>query len=415
MCSNCGCNPPGNLADLTDENKKLWCKNYISRWMTGEIEADPDVVDAGRTKLTQFFNICENPGDYAKADVTWVAFPRLVQNVFSNNDTRWRVADSSRMFQDEYLEWSVHRESRNVEGDVLSVSMTCEGPEFWQFYASYQRDDCIETIKKINGTLGEKITEDSLFLKDPKTGHAVYNPNNYWNVWSTTGTITHLIQPNNTLSAEIDIAAQATVIRKDKEGNIIKDFNKLINCSGYGNPGRNSDPTIGGNINQFAIEGKSISVADPVALYIHSFDTSTFKYDLKSTTGTPRAEDLEDIDEKEAARIFQCVRGDLSKKQGLRLKIEVPKGKVGKDGKTQLNVSNLYDMKTKKHVKFGAQFADYIKIGVTAVYKDGKAADPQECYKQPSAASVDGKKKEAECQCDGPSGLVLSAGPGSRC
>lgn len=78
MCETCGCNPPGNLPDLTPENRKLWCKNYISKWMTGEINADSDVVSPGRTKLTQFFNACEQPGDYETAAVTWVAFPKLV-------------------------------------------------------------------------------------------------------------------------------------------------------------------------------------------------------------------------------------------------------------------------------------------------------------------------------------------------
>lgn len=39
------------------------------------------------------------------------------------------MADSSRIVQDEYLEWSVQRQSRNIIGDIYSVVMTCEGPE----------------------------------------------------------------------------------------------------------------------------------------------------------------------------------------------------------------------------------------------------------------------------------------------
>jgi hypothetical protein len=71
----------------------------------------------------------------------------------------------------------------------------------------------------------------------------MYNPANPWNISSTTGTITHLIQPNNTLAAEIDIAAQATVIR-EIDGDLVTESDRLIRCSGYGNPGRNSDPTV---------------------------------------------------------------------------------------------------------------------------------------------------------------------------
>ena len=73
-----------------------------------------------------------------------------------------------------------------------------------------------------------------------------YKRDNKWNSTTTSGTIAHLIQGANTLSAEVDIAAQGTVIRKrdDATGTIITDKIELINCSGYGQPKRNSDPTV---------------------------------------------------------------------------------------------------------------------------------------------------------------------------
>jgi hypothetical protein len=85
-----------------------------------------------------------------------------------------------------------------------------------------------------------------------------YEPYNKWNgVLSTTpgrpedglktvnpGCIMHLAQVNNTLGAEIDIAAQATVLRKDPSGELITDATTLCNCSKYGNPNRNSDPMV---------------------------------------------------------------------------------------------------------------------------------------------------------------------------
>ena len=39
---------------------------------------------------------------------------------------RWHIADSSRIYQDEYLEWSV---LRNDKDNVVRISYTCEGPE----------------------------------------------------------------------------------------------------------------------------------------------------------------------------------------------------------------------------------------------------------------------------------------------
>lgn len=85
---------------------------------------------------------------------------------------------------------------------------------------------------------------NQIFISDPASKVKVYNPNNVWNNYTTTGTIAHLIHPANTLSAEVDIAAQSTVIRKDSSGAIITDEQKLINCSQYGNPNRNSDPHV---------------------------------------------------------------------------------------------------------------------------------------------------------------------------
>lgn len=105
-------------------------------------------------------------------------------------------------------------------------------------------------MKSLNSEFAGDMTDSDFFLKDYETGHQVYNPANLWNLLSTTGSIAHLIQPNNTLSAEIDIGAQATVIRKNDQGKEITDKDELINCSKYGNPGRNSDPNV--KTSQFA-------------------------------------------------------------------------------------------------------------------------------------------------------------------
>ena len=90
-----------------------------------------------------------------------------------------------------------------------------------------------------------QIQEADLYLIDPVTKAMVYDPRNRWNFTTKSGTIAHLIHPNNTLSAEVDIGAQATVIRKDSQGNIVTNAADLIQCSQYGNPQRNSDPTVG--------------------------------------------------------------------------------------------------------------------------------------------------------------------------
>jgi len=56
-------------------------------------------------------------------------------NFGGSNDLRWKIADSSRIYQDEYLEWSL---SRDKNGNITTVVFTCEGPEASQpFCYSY--------------------------------------------------------------------------------------------------------------------------------------------------------------------------------------------------------------------------------------------------------------------------------------
>jgi hypothetical protein len=127
------------LTDLGITHKGFWGLTTISPWMNEEIAGVP-----GRTPLTQFFNGTRTPFDHNQpgATITWVAFPNNVSNsnlieslkthrrqitvTHQDREARWRAADASRDVQDEYLEWSV---LRNSEGNIIRVVFTCEGPE----------------------------------------------------------------------------------------------------------------------------------------------------------------------------------------------------------------------------------------------------------------------------------------------
>src|SRR5262249_29707719 len=95
--------------------------------------------------------------------------------------------------------------------------------------------------------------------------HGQYNP---LNVWNTLRGALHLIQPNNSLGAEIRIAADATILRKNDDGSFKTDAQDLITCARYGEPGRASDPHIGDLVNGLARDGYAISLKDPVGLYM---------------------------------------------------------------------------------------------------------------------------------------------------
>ena len=139
---------------------------------------------------------------------------------------------------------------------------------------------------------------------------------------------------------------------------------------------------IGGTINPVSRGGKSISVADPVALYINNVNWSNFMYDLVDTDGEADSANLIPIPNPE--EVFKCIRGDLYNKpngegQGLRLHVKVPDGVLGKNGQ-QLNVSNIYDNSKSYHLRYGAQIADYVTMSVSVVTTGATAATPLDCF-----------------------------------
>ena len=117
--------------------------------------------------------------------------------------------------------------------------------------AKYQQDTCLDVMYKNNAPLCDQALPLEFFNVDPtdpeNRSKWVWNPVNAYNATTRTGTIAHLIQKANTLAAEVDIAAQATVLRKDRNGNPVTASQELIKCSLYGNRNRNSDPTVSPN------------------------------------------------------------------------------------------------------------------------------------------------------------------------
>ncbi|KAM6519209.1 hypothetical protein FALCPG4_012856 [Fusarium falciforme] len=402
--------PPGFPVQddkLTEKQKQEW-SDTISFWINQEINAgytDEDGVfqplQAGkegaifnRTPLTQFFNGRLTPFNVSQKPtaITWSGFPRLVEIKWPDQVDRWKDADANRDLHDEYLEWTV---KKNKDGDITSVTFTCEGPEYWDFLAQHDQDKLLSIYKACNPEYADKIN-----LEDMLDSKGNYNPYNQWNGikslkvpgdpsggFETTnpGCIMHLAQANNTLGAEVDIAAQATVLRKDSDGNDITDQTKLCNCSKYGQPQRHSDPQIGVSINGLARGGNRVSIANPVGIYMYSFESKKFK--LEDGSG-----ELKPV----PAGTFTWVRGDIRKHMGLRLHIEVPKGTMGtgdKEGK-QLTVFDIVDGK-EQNIIYGGQFADAIMMCVNGVTISGGDPAPAEPCPCGSKAPDDGRSRVA--------------------
>lgn len=112
---------------------------------------------------------------------------------------------------------------------------------------------------------------------------------------------------------------------------------------------------------------------------MHDFDTGNFKLDP-----TGDSESLQDVPDG----TFKFQRGDISKQQGLRLKIQIPAGVTNEEGR-QMTVSDIFDTKEEKYIVYGAQFADYITMGVHGVaITGGSPAPAQFCVRGSGLAAL---------------------------
>ncbi|KAA6453977.1 hypothetical protein DX926_06015 [Bacillus atrophaeus] len=288
--------PPAHLTDFDSipNQKEAW-NEAMSHFFNKAIESNEEKLGVGKS---QFYNplLTDTAPDEKSQDISWLGFPRVLLETVHPKEEAYKRAeelvnstlrgraraiwgiDSVRVRQqDEYLEWHTYRDEN---GKVKKVTFTCEGPEYWAalaegyptFYNGPKtvgaRGDKDKLLALYQEYISPDVQLEDLFL------NGRYFP---YNKWNTTHGALHLIQPANTLNAEIVIASDATVLRKNSDGAPITDANELICCAQFGEPLRASDPTIGGQVNGLAHDGAFITLKDPVGLYIDNINTDGFE------------------------------------------------------------------------------------------------------------------------------------------
>lgn len=312
--------PPGFVDDLDDAQKDQWSA-IVSGWLDRARAGSPEQNDGPRT---QFFNpLRQAPdADQQVAVISWNAFPRQVRSSSLSDRQRWRRADADRRVQDEYCEWSLERDP--ATNRIFRVMFTCEGPEYWRELAALAPDRVVELYRQ---HISSGVQRSDLFIN----GH--YNPFNRFNN-STSGGAMHLIQQANTLGAEIELAAAAT-IRRIQDGRELTGAQELIACSCYGAAGRNSDPHIGEQVNVLARQGADITLNNPIGLYLHDFNPVGWT--------TPDGTDPREFWTFTRGRDGYFVRAEF----------EVPPAK--EYGVSDIKIAG-------KSIEFGGQIADFITI-----------------------------------------------------
>lgn len=259
---------PGMVTDLvTDQQKSAWSEHLsadIDDAITGikACAGTPQYVNPAVVDVSAF----------QRTPIHWPGFPKLLYSQFADKNGAYAAADAptapsndyikgGRAVQDEYLEWFIHRDA---QGRIRAMDFTTETQEYWTFLFS--------AVKQLAATAYAKVLGVNVNVADISTPAGAYNPYNRFN---TTDGIVHLLQRNNTLPAELDIAAQATLPRLDDSGDVTTDVVSCTHCGsneGLGEPGRNSDPTIAQMVNAVAANACLLTIPDPVGLYIQGLD-----------------------------------------------------------------------------------------------------------------------------------------------
>lgn len=207
--------------------------------------------------------------------------------------------------QDEYLEWHVTRKAGKVE----RIMFTAEGPEYWRILARdsglltalynellfdgrnvvaaqdlyWPHDLAVPsyTARRVNGMVSITLDRDAagapIYLQFP-----VKDSYNQFNRWNTVEGCVHLIQRNNSLGAEINLAADATYDYGPIAG--FADAEAFMTCAAIGGIRRNSDPNIAFDANIAVSGGTAVTIADPVGLYISEFLTGGITHNGDNVT-----------------------------------------------------------------------------------------------------------------------------------
>jgi hypothetical protein len=352
--------PPGFVDDLGTTGRAHWHAHMAATTafqralLVGELrrthahatEAHLAYVDPRKTDV---------PAGIAPAGQPWNGFPRAVLEHYAQGDheAAWEIAERRqakaahttrdgrpvtlefRAFQDEYLEW--HGEAD--EHGIHRVSFTCEGPEYWEQLSQVKFERVhelyCEHLRRDIPPDDLRFAEDVLERGRRRYRAGQYNPHNRWN---TSDGAMHLTHPSNTLGAEINLAARATVARRDIRDDLVESKLELICCAGFGDPNRDSDPSIGATANAVVRQGKLLTLTNPIGLYIASFDGEAIT--LRDGADVPGGSTPDTW--------WRCTRGDERGDDGgvrmVRVEYEIPAGATMPDdqgGRRPLRLADL--------------------------------------------------------------------------
>ena len=236
---------PAQLPEPADADRAAW-NARVGRVVADLADAFPQFFDPTATDI--------GPDAMAPA-IAWTAFPATLLEGRPRTSSGGATPMPPRQVQDEYCEWGVERDR---DGVLTRVTFTTEVPEYFDHLAARDEARLLATYHEL---VGPHVKAEELVVGGTYRRDNVHNS-------STEGRPAHLMQETNTLFAALVLAAQATVLRHDADGEPVTSAMALVRCGRLGEPRRNSDPQIAAAVNDAAATGAEISLQDPFGLYI---------------------------------------------------------------------------------------------------------------------------------------------------
>lgn len=311
---------PASLRDLPESSPdyEAWRKdwhNFIARNLSGRTGSrGGEFYDPSEPNTVNLL---------AERSLVWMAFPRRLM-VVNNRDNREQafIEGENRDRQEEYCEWRVTCKA----GKITKVVFVTESPEYWEKLWSINRSRVVELYRRF---VDPTVTEDQLSVVR-MDGMVSYNRFNRWN--TTDGIMhctEHALSLSNELSAAFDVAQRGV--------------NWSTTVDNYGdNPGElaSVDPRVKIDIGMLARKGLSITLREPIGLYIAGYDDTGWT----KPDGSP-------VD-----NYWRIVRGRPG--QILRLEYEVPRGAGFVVGDIRIGG---------RPIEYGGQIAEHITVMIGGV------------------------------------------------
>lgn len=360
--------PPGLLTDFDSipHQREAWSA-YVSFLFDQAVARVESLVGPGHSPYYNPAKVDTDAG-FASNTIRWKGFPLIIKSKHPGNlKAAYKEADTllagGERPQDEYLEWFIEK---NAAEKITRITFTCEAPEYWEALAhGYPSDYHGPKIAGVSGDrnkvleLYRQYVSQSVQMADLFPG-GQYDRLNKYN--STQGAM-HLQQRNNSLGAEIFIGGDATVLRQ-KHGQVLTDAVELIECAGFGEALRASDPHIGSEVNALARQGFAITLLNPVGLYMEKPDTAGWQ--------TP--------DGTDPATFWTRLRG--TEEATVRGVFEVPAAKGYTVG--DIKIGGL-------PIQFGGQIAENITVKLTGIAcRVGSKLNPPKACAGPGAVAAPG-------------------------